>query len=477
MNQGRPVVVLGLDAADHGLIERWAAEGELPVFAKLLEQGAYGILESTAGVFSGSAWISIATGCGPGNCGVYGRYQLAPGTYDVRRIRADDCKVAPFWASFRGPAVVVDVPKAPLVSGMQGVQLVEWGAYDHYSQFSTSPAGLSNRILDEFGRHPFMERDFEVALRGRRDFESLQELMIQGIKMKQRLNLALLKTLQPRLFFSVFCEPHAAGHAFWRFQDPRHPGYEPNGPFAAFLRDVYRAMDHAGGEFLEGLPRDGVFVILSSDGFGLDSTADEDFLCETLVKMGASVSRFENTKYAPYAPGMSLDMARSKAFSLPTDLQGYVRINLRGREPNGVVSEAAYDAVCQELEGELLALRHCGHGAPVVREVVRVRDRFRGTFTDALPDLSVVWNNDYVLTRAESPACGLIQRQPDLSYGGGNHRGVGFMLIYGSGVNRSRFDGHVWDVATILCSLLGEVRRPEWEGRVLPIPGLDCPNG
>jgi predicted AlkP superfamily phosphohydrolase/phosphomutase len=234
-------------------------------------------------------------------------------------------------------------------------------------------------------------------------------------------------------------------------------------------------MDCAVGEFLEALPPDGVFVILSSQGFGLDSMADEVFLCEMLDKMGVSVSRFKNTRYAPYAPGMALDMARSTAFSLPTDLQGYVRINLRGREPNGVISEGEYDAVCRKLQDELLALRHRGHGAPVVREVIRVRDRFSGAFADALPDLSVVWNNDYVLTEAESAACGLIQRRPDLSAGGGNHRGAGFMLVSGSGVSRSRVDGHVFDVAPTLCGLLGEIRRPEWEGSVLSIPGLDFP--
>ena len=193
MNQERRVLIVGLDAADHLLIERWAAEGALPVFAKLLEEGAYGILQSTAEIFSGSAWISIATGCGPGQCGVYSRYQLSPGTYNIARIKAGDCKVKPFWTSFKGPVIAVDVPKAPLVSQTDGVQIVEWGAYDHYSGFSTHPPGLAKQILEEFGTHPFLANDFEVALHGRRDFATLRTLMIEGIKMKQRLSVALMK--------------------------------------------------------------------------------------------------------------------------------------------------------------------------------------------------------------------------------------------------------------------------------------------
>ena len=475
MIQELPIFILGLDAADHLLIERWAAQGELPAFSRLLDEGAYGVLESTAGVFSGSAWISIATGCNPGKCGVYGRYQIANGTYNVRRIKASDSRVSPFWASFRGPVAVVDVPKAPLFPGIDGVQLVEWGAYDHYSEFSSTPDHLSARVLDEFGSHPFLDRDFEVALHGRRDFDALRDLLIQGVKMKGRLNLALLKTSRPRLFFSVFGETHAAGHAFWRFQDPRHPRYEPNGPFATALRDVYRAIDGAVGEFLEELPRDCILLVLSSQGFSLDSMADEDFLCEILVKTGMSLPRLEKTNFGPYVPAMNFDMTRTRAFCLPTDLQGYIRINLRGREPDGVVPESEYDSVCRELEAELLAMRHREDGAPVVREVVRVRDAFKGAFTEELPDLSVVWNTEHIVTDVESPGCGLMQRKPDLSAGGGNHRGVGFVLVYGSNVSKGRFVGHVFDIAPTIGGLLGEARRTEWEGEALSIPGLRLP--
>ena len=40
MNQERSVIMLGLDAADYELIERWSAEGRLTAFSKLLDQGA-----------------------------------------------------------------------------------------------------------------------------------------------------------------------------------------------------------------------------------------------------------------------------------------------------------------------------------------------------------------------------------------------------------------------------------------------------
>ena len=480
MKQGRSVWIVGLDAAEHRLMERWVAEGALPSFAKLLHQGVYGILESTAEVFSGSAWISIATGCGPEKCGVYSRYQLVNGTYDVRRIRADDCKVRPFWSDFAGPTVLVDIPKMPLCGPVDGVQIVEWGAYDHYAAFASAPAHVSSEISRDFGSHPFVERDFEVALHSRRDFDNIKTQVLEGVRMKQRLNYALLERYKPRFFFSVFGETHAAGHAFWRFQDPKHPGYVPNDDLQSALFETYKAIDGAIGETLEQLPNDAILLVLSSQGFSRDSMAGEEFLAEILVRMGMSIPRTErvNYAYAPYAPALSLDMSRTRAFCLPTDLQGYIRINLRGREPQGIVPERAYESLCCELEAELLALRDCTHKTPVVDRVVRVRECYPNDPASALPDLSIIWNNDHVVTGVESARLGIVRRNPDLTAGGGNHRGSGFMLMYGRDIAPARLAGNAYDIAPTLSRLLGEANPQHGDGKILPIPGLNLqPDG
>jgi predicted AlkP superfamily phosphohydrolase/phosphomutase len=283
----------------------------------------------------------------------------------------------------------------------------------------------------------------------------------------------LLKKYEPRLFFSVFGETHAAGHAFWRFQDPDQPGYVRNGDMESALLETYQAVDRALAEVVEGLPRDTVLVILSSQGFSLDSIGGEQLLAEILVRIGMSSPRRDtlNYAYAPYAPALALDMSRTRAFCLPTDLQGYIRVNLQGREPQGVVSESEYDALCCELENELLALRDSTHKTPVVDHIVRVRDLYPGDRSGALPDLSVVWNNDHVMTGVESTRLGGLQRNPDLTGGGGNHRGPGFMILYGPGVVKRRFTGHVFDVARTVSCLLGEASRPEWDGGVCRFHG------
>ncbi len=468
MKSESPVAILGFDGADHLLIERWSAQGHLPAFAKLLQEGTYALIESTSAILSGTPWLSIATGCNPGKCGSYHRHQIKSGTYEIRRIKARDLQQALFWSSFKSPVIAVDVPKAPLLASLQGIQLVEWGTYDHYSELSSVPKGLSTQVLTEFGRHPFVEGNFEEALHQRRDFECLKQQILDGVRMKHRLNLSLLQQYRPRLFFSVFGETHAAGHAFWRFQDPRHALYVHGDSNENSLRDTYQAIDSVLAEFIEALPQNYLLIVVSGHGFDLDNMAG-DFLQEALIRMGMTVPRQTNSRYATYVPALSLDMTRSRAFCLPTAWEGLIRINLHGREPNGIVAEAEYQSVCDEIETELLALRHRHDNAPVVKAVVQPRRLYRGPFSDELPDLSVIWNTGHIVSEVVSQRCGLIERQPDLLGGCGNHRGIGFLLAHGPGVVRGRLTGRDFDIAPTISEWLGERALPDWDGLPLKL--------
>ena len=55
--------------------------------------------------------------------------------------------------------------------------------------------------------------------------------------------------------------------------------------------------------------------------------------------------------YAQRMPLAHIDWARTRAFSLPSDMTAYVRVNLKGREPEGVVAAGhEYEALCDELD-------------------------------------------------------------------------------------------------------------------------------
>jgi hypothetical protein len=152
--------------------------------------------------------------------------------------------------------------------------------------------------------------------------------------------------------------------------------------------------------------------------------------------------------YRPFWPQM-------KAFALPSYSEGYIRINLRGREPAGVVAPSAYDAVCQDLTAHLHALRNPRTGTPVVQSVVRTRQH--GEDADPkLPgaDLVVQWNEppaDVI----ESPDVGRIGPVPYRRTG--SHRARGFAIFHGpdlaSGLHLSQ--AHALDLAPTILDLMG----------------------
>lgn len=74
-------VVLGFDGMDPRLAERWMAEGKLPNFRKLAEQGSFQALPTTNPAQSPVAWASFATGTNPGRHGLFDFLRRNPESY------------------------------------------------------------------------------------------------------------------------------------------------------------------------------------------------------------------------------------------------------------------------------------------------------------------------------------------------------------------------------------------------------------
>jgi predicted AlkP superfamily phosphohydrolase/phosphomutase len=86
------------------------------------------------------------------------------------------------------------------------------------------------------------------------------------------------------------------------------------------------------------------------------------------------------------------DWARTRAFSLPTDQHGWIRVNLAGREAKGCVPSESYEEVCREVEETMCSLT-TEDGRPLVREVIRTAEGPDEALTRRIPDLIVHWDD------------------------------------------------------------------------------------
>ena len=158
--------------------------------------------------------------------------------------------------------------------------------------------------------------------------------------------------------------------------------------------------------------------------------------------------------YRHYWPDM-------KAFALPSTEAGRIRLNLKGREPHGLIEPQNYDSVCDELILHLKTLSDARTGKPAVKEVIKWRSASQAHGQNVPDeDLSVVWN-EVPFDVVDSPKVGRIGPFPFCRLG--SHSPGGFLIVQGPGIEPGSTlpRGDVMDVAPTILNLM-DVELPDY---------------
>lgn len=473
--------MIGLDAAELGFIE--AHRASLPNLRRVTATGALRRLGSTAGVLPGSVWPTFATGSSPGAHGVYHHLQWDPHAMRIRRVAPDWLDWEPFWYALarRGLRVAaVDVPMTFPPRPRDGIEVVNWGSHDQLGPFAAAPRALARAIRRRFGRHPM---GYEIPVgKTRPEFERIRKKLVAGARRKGALVRWLLDSQDWDFFLAVFGETHRGGHILW----PDAAARELVPPGA--LLEVYQAVDQGLGEVLAGLAAETTtLVVFSLHGMGAN-TSQEHFVPRIMDRVNARFeggapgaaagpppaqrslvrllrervpARLQNwiARAVPVAVrdlvvsrqvGAGYDWERTPGLALLADLNGYLRLNVRGREARGML-EPGSERLARYLEWLrrcLLDLRVAESGAPLVREVLHTAEVFPGERSGHLPDVVVTWTGAPPATAVRSDALGDITAE--LATGrGGNHRSSGFCVVLAPEAERAPMTPpeHIADLA------------------------------
>ncbi len=434
------VLVLGIDAGSPALLEPWAAAGVLPTLRALMSRGVVGRTESVEGFFVGSTWPSFYTGSSPAEHGIHSLVQLRPGTYELDRCYTGEfVKREPFWNALgrAGRRVaVLDVPLSGVSRGLNGIQMVEWGSHDANYGFRTWPRALARDVTRRFGVHP-LTRSCDVDHRSPGEFRDLMRRLVDGVRTKASLTRHYLARGEWDLFVQVFTEGHCAGHQCWHLHDPAAPGWDAATVAVTGdpLLEVYAAIDAAIAEILADVDRDTFVLVLASHGMA-HRVGAQFLLRDVLARLGAAAappaprgdderSRVLAAAWArtPEVVRRPLRAARERAHHwrearawprpLPAEVRrgrcfvvdnglvvGGVRLNLAGREPHGVLTEASVPEFSRTLERDLLDVVDAESGRPAVSRLLRTDDLYRGPHRAHLPDLLVEWSEQRALGSA-----------------------------------------------------------------------------
>ncbi len=483
MSTNPAVVVIGLDAANVNLLVRWAREGSLPRIAGLLARGRMARSRGLAGFMVGSTWPSMYTGLSPARHGLHYLRQIRVGTYEFHRMAEHGLvRQPPFWEAVgrAGHRVaILDVPLCRLDPGVSGLQVIEWGSHDAVYGFRAAPAAVESRIVDGYGPHPG-ETPCDGDRRTPAEYMRFVEALERGARLKGKLTADLIRLERWGLAMQVFTEAHCAGHQCWHLHDPAHPNHDAAMRAATGdpLLRVYAAIDSAIGEILDAAG-DATIVLLAAHGMSFRFGASM-LLPEILAGLGATecpppppaepmLHRLARAAWRELpetaqralgplrralrsSPGPDTTsslpsyLRRSRCFPVGNGLAtAGIRLNLRGREPGGILAPGAEaEAFSEWLAAALCEIVDDTTGGPIVRRVLRTADLYQGECLDALPDLLVDWNDEMPLGRAaagtmlgrmrvRSPRLGVVEGVN--TYGRtGEHREEGFFLVAGPGI-------------------------------------------
>jgi len=518
---GQRVLFIGLDSADAELIEQWERQGLLPNIARMRAQGTSGRMATTAEILHVSAWPSIFTGVTPDKHGLYHAYVMNPGDQSPTRPRPDKTPFPFFWKllSEQGKSsVVMDAFMTCPLQNFKGSQIVEWGTWSWFSEPAIVPASLKSEIEAKFGPYPAPEHSKVAVLP---ESQWFRDSLVAGVEKKTQVIKWLMQKEGWDLFLTVYGETHPAGHYLWHLHDPSYPTHpecvDPS--LRDALRDVYVAVDRGIGEILKQAGEKTTVFLVSGDGMGPNYSGSH-ILEELLRQMGLTAtsgsangggktaagkgSSFsskhllstlrqmipQNVRTAVsqtfFSHSMKEKLAlkwltagivweKTRAFLISNANEGYIRINLKGREPQGIVEPGEeYRKLVEELYQVALALAGPATGKPAAHTVYKTDEIFKGPCRSHLPDIIINWDPEAKVTnellagklgriKTKEPGYGVVP------FYVGNHRPNAFAIVTGPDVPKGEcLEGnHILDLTPTILSLLGLETPAYMDGKVL----------
>jgi predicted AlkP superfamily phosphohydrolase/phosphomutase len=455
----KKMMVIGLDCATPQLVfDTWREE--LPHLNSLMSRGVYSKLESTIPPITVPAWACMVTGMNPGTLGFYGFRNRKDYSYDkLSFVTSHSLKEKTVWDHLSDAdkdCIIMAVPPSYPPRELKGAMISCFLTPGSDSEYAYPP-DLKKELEDRFGEYIFDVRKFRTD---DKDF-----LIQQVYEMtEQRFGIAkYLATEKPWTFF-MFVEMglDRLHHGLWKFFDKEHPLYEPGNPYENKMLEYYRFVDTKLGELLSVLDEDTRVMVVSDHG----SKRMDGGICinEWLVKEGYLTLNQEIQGLTKFEPSL-VDWSNTKVWAAG----GYysrVFLNVKGREPNGIITQEEYENVRNELIEKLEALPD-ENGKPIGTRVYKPEDLYPEVRNIA-PDLIVLFGDLYWRAVATLGFDTVWVHENDTGPDDANHSQHGIFIYYdpkNPGSGQELEPQHIMDIAPTILKELGHPVPEDMQGK------------
>ncbi len=414
-----------------------------------MDRGVHGRLTSVIPPITVPAWSCMMASRTPGDLGVYGFRNRADHSYDGAFIADSTAIKEPrLWdliGRAGGSSIVVGVPGTYPPRPLRGVMVSCFLTPSIDSPY-TFPPGLKDEVAEVVGEYMFDCKNFRTE-----DKDALLRDIYEMTDRRFALADHLLETRPWQLFAMVEMGHDRLHHGFWKFMDTQHRKHVPGNPYERAILDYYRHVDALIERLLRHADDETVVFVLSDHGAKrLDGGIRVN---EWLRREGLLVTEREPERVC-LPRDVGIDWERTVAWG---DGGYYARIflNVRGREPQGIVEPEDYERVRDDLAARLAAIPD-DEGRPMDTRVYRPEELY-AEVNGVAPDLiaifgDLLWRSVATIGGPE----GVHTLENDTGPDDANHAQDGVFVVAGAGVRaHGHLDRHLLDIAPTVLDLLG----------------------
>ncbi|MDZ7673370.1 MAG: alkaline phosphatase family protein [Halanaerobiales bacterium] len=491
------ILTIGIDGGEMSLIDKWMENGELPNLKSIKENGATGPLRSTIPPITGAAWSSFQTGTNPGKHGAFNWFKRSEGEYNAEPVTALDIKEPTLWKVLNTFKKKVGLIGVPVTTPPEKVEnfMIPGLLTTKNARVQSYPEDLIDHVKEIAPNFKFSPKEWTRGY----DVKDWIMEMEQDIKEKTELTKQLMIEKDWQFFMVHFMESDQVQHYLWHELD----GEE------RYIFRIYKAIDDAIGELREFLDEDDTLFVMSDHGFGelkYNFHIDTWLLNEGYIELKKNfITQFKKiffklglTKEALLPIGeyiypplrklglveTAVDLASNpflewlfisstnvnwkKSLAYTHSEIGHVFLNVKDRDPEGVIEKENYEQIRDEIIEKLKAFENPFTGKKIVTEVYKGEEIYHGNMSSNAPDIVFIPDDMSVLGKGayqflSNKNISKTQNQT------GHHRMDGIFFAEGPEINKNSVvkGAHIMDLAPTILYLLDLPILDSMDGKVL----------
>jgi predicted AlkP superfamily phosphohydrolase/phosphomutase len=361
-------LILGFDGLDPILVSKYI--NDMPNIRKIIENGVFGKMETTIPPVTPGAWTGIVTGLNPGKTGILG-FHIKEG-YKFESVNTIKVTYKKMWDILKERGIRSGLINLPLPGKLEPVK--DFNISGRFLALLTYPDRLKAELLS---------KGYTSEIYNYKDFSTIKEFkksMFEVADVRTRCSLELFDKYKPEFKMVVYNLPDTLHH-FLDNEDDINELYikidEITGSFLNEYRNLIIVSDHG---FTKSPPKGTIYLgeWLKKEGFikvrhevsDVTQSKLRWFRREKILRILRTLHLEFLKKIVPksfkdivpmYNPPLikhTFDWKNTKVLMDPSC--GCIYLNIKGREPQGCLSEKEVNKFFRILKRKLESLSYNG---------------------------------------------------------------------------------------------------------------------